>query len=152
MTIGSGPNNTPSLNGKVGSAGKNIVQSENNNKTKLGCTVRTWLIRIKFMKGSNCEASIGKIRSRLPRVLRRIVAHPIHQIKEFAAPKSGIEDIIIFALRQPVHLDGQRDLHNASTTRPGNVFATCGSRRLTWNTGWMCIDGGNSRRKEEEPC
>jgi len=69
------------------------------------------------MKGSNGEASIGKIRSRLPRVLRRIVAHPIHQIVEFAAPKSGIEDRINLELRQPVHLDGQRDLHDATRER-----------------------------------
>ena len=33
-----------------------------------------------------------------------------------------------------------------ATTRSGNVLATCGSRRLTWNTGWRCMEAGRARR------
>ena len=34
---------------------------------------------------------------------------------------------------------------------PGNVFATCGSSKLTCNTGWICIDGGNFNLKADPP-
>ena len=73
------------------------------------------------MKGSNGEVSIGKIRCRLPRVLRRSVAQPIHEIVEFAAPKSGIEDRINLELGQTVHLDGQRDLHDSTPECVGHM-------------------------------
>ena len=34
---------------------------------------------------------------------------------------------------------------------PGNMFATCGSSKLTWNTGWICMDGGNCNLKADLP-
>ena len=69
------------------------------------------------MEGSNREASMGKIRSRLLRFFRRIVAHPIHQIVEIAVPKSGIEDRMNLELKQTVHLDGQRRRHDTARER-----------------------------------
>ena len=41
---------------------------------------------------------------------------------EFAAPKSGMEDIINLELRYTIHLDGQRDLHDSTKERVGHMW------------------------------
>ena len=54
-------------------------------------------------------------------MLRIIVADPIHEVEELAAPKLGIEDGINLELGKPVHLDGQGHLHDTAPERVGHV-------------------------------
>ena len=79
---------------------------------------------------------------RLPRHVGVVATHPIHFVLKFAVKIARIHDGIHLKLRMIIHLGRER----GGTTRSGNVFATCGSRRLTWNTGWMCMEAGRARR------
>ena len=94
---------------------------------------RTRLIQTADMKIPDCERGVSPVDSWLPGVLRIIVADPIHEVEEPAVPKLGVEDLVNLELGKPVHLSRE----GGGTTRPGNVFATCSSSRLTWNTGWI---------------
>ena len=60
---------------------------------------------------------IYNIFGRFPGPVRGVVANPVHEILQFAAPKSRIEDRMDFKLRKAVHLDGKGDLHDAARER-----------------------------------
>ena len=92
------------------------------------------------MKIPDCERGVSQVDSWLPGALRIIVADPIHEVVEPAAPKLGVEDHVNLELGQPVHLTGQGRGHDTARER----VATCSSRRLTWNTGWMFMDRGSN--------
>ena len=62
-------------------------------------------------------SAITDVVGRFPRSFRLVVAHPIHQILKFTKPESGIEVRINLELREPVHLDGQGDLHDSARER-----------------------------------
>ena len=74
-----------------------------------------------FMKCRNCICRVGKIFCELPSALRLVVANPIHQVIEFAAPKSGIEDRINLKLKKAIHLDRQGDLHDGAREWAGHM-------------------------------
>ena len=82
------------------------------------------------MKIINCQLGMSKVVGRFPRSVVYVVADPIHEVVQFAVPKFGVEDRLNLELWNAVHMDGR----GGATTRPGNVFGTWGSRRLTWNT------------------
>ena len=73
------------------------------------------------MKISYCRRGIGKICNRLPRSFRYIVPDPIDEILDFAAADLGVENLMIFELRQTVHLDGKGDSLNAAKKRVGHM-------------------------------
>ena len=54
-------------------------------------------------------------------VLGRIVDHPIDEVLKLSAIESRIEDRMDLKLRKPVHLDGQRGLHDAAWKRVGHM-------------------------------
>ena len=100
---------------------------------------RTRFIRTAGMKIPDCERGVSQVDSGLPGVLRIIVSYPIHQIVQLAVPKLGVEDLVNLELGSPSTSVGK----GGGTTRPGNVFATCSSSRLTWNTGWIFMERGS---------
>ena len=58
-----------------------------------------WLRRKTNMIISNRILCVGDIFHRFPGALRYVVPDPVHQILEFAAPESGIEDRMNLELR-----------------------------------------------------
>ena len=96
-----------------------------------------WTAGMKFL---DCERGVSQVDSGLPGVLRIIVAYPIHEIVQLAAPKLGVEDLVNLELGSPSTSVGK----GGGTTRPENVFTTCSSSRLTWNIGWIFMDRGSS--------
>ena len=67
-----------------------------------------------------CGADILKV-GRFLGAVRYIVSNPVHKVLEFAATLSGIEDRIILELGHPVHLDGERGLHDSVGERFGHM-------------------------------
>ena len=65
-------------------------------------------------------------------MLRFVVSHPIDKVEDLAPEDLGAENFADLELRKAVHLDGRGDLLESIGKR---LFATWGSRRLTWNTG-----------------
>ena len=99
------------------------------------------------MKIRYCRLCIFQILHRLPRSLRNVVPDPIDKVPDLPPEDLGVHNFADLELREAIHVEEG----GIFSTRPGNVFATCGSRRLTWKTGWMCMEGGRSSRKEEVP-
>ena len=56
-----------------------------------------------------------KIFCRFPGSFRYVVAHPIDEVEQLVAPQFRIEYFANLELLQPVHLDGQGNLHDASS-------------------------------------
>ena len=87
-----------------------------------------------------CDRSrrIGDILNRLPSSLRRIVAHPIHQILEFSAAETKVEDRIDLKLRQTVHLDGRRGHHDTTRECVGHMRLQQADmeHRMDMHCGW----------------
>ena len=46
-----------------------------------------------------------------------IVADPIHEVEEFAAPKLGVEDLVNLELGKAIHLSGQGRGHDTARER-----------------------------------
>ena len=84
---------------------------------KCGSRAGTWLIRKFLMEFTNGNVGIGEILHRLPRRLRGIVTHPIHQIMKFAVKIYGIEDVFDLKLRKTIHLGWKRGGHDAIRER-----------------------------------
>ena len=53
---------------------------------------------------------------------RCIVAHPIHEVLKFAAPKSRIHDSLHLKLRYTIHLDRRWDVHDTSRESLGQMW------------------------------
>ena len=64
---------------------------------------------------------LGWVGWRFRGAFRRIVAHPIDQVLVLLPTESGIEDRISLKFKEPVHLDGQRGLHDAARERVRHV-------------------------------
>ena len=60
---------------------------------------------------------MAKIYCGLPGSLGHVVAHPIDEVEQLAAPEFRIQYFANLELLQPVHLDGQGNLHDASAER-----------------------------------
>ena len=69
------------------------------------------------MKFTNGNIGVGEILHRLPRRLRVIITHPIHQILKFAVKISGIQDLFHLKLRKTIHLGRKRGGHDAIRER-----------------------------------
>ena len=83
----------------------------------------------------------------MPRSVGNVVSHPINKIMNLAPSDPGVKNFADLELGQAVHVEGG----GIFSMRSGNVLATCGSRRLTWKTGWICMEEGRSIRNEEVP-
>ena len=99
------------------------------------------------MKIRYCRLCICQILHRLPRALRNVVPDPIDKVPNLPPEDLGVQNFADLELREAIHVERG----GIFSTRPENVLATCGSRRLTWKTRWICIEGGRSSRKEEVP-
>ena len=73
------------------------------------------------MKVPDCERGVSQVDNWLPGVLRIIVADPIHEVVELAAPKLGVEDHVNLELGKPVHLSGQGRGHDTARERVRHV-------------------------------
>ena len=73
------------------------------------------------MKLPDCKRGVSQVDSWLPGLLRNIVADPIHEIVQLAAPKIGVEDLVNLELGKPVHLSGQGWGHDAARERVRHV-------------------------------
>ena len=69
------------------------------------------------MKLPDCERGVSQVDS----WLRVIVADPIHEVVQLAAPKLGVEDLVNLELGKPVHLTGQGRGHDTARERVGHV-------------------------------
>ena len=81
-----------------------------------------WLRKKTNVKLRNRIPGVGDVFRRFPGAFGFVVAHPVHQIVEFAAPESGIEDRINLELRFTIHLDGQRDIHDSTWECVGHMW------------------------------
>ena len=70
------------------------------------------------MKLLDCERGVSQVDSWLPGVLRVIVADPIHEVVQLAAP---VEDLVNLELGKPVHLSGQGRGHDTARERVRHV-------------------------------
>lgn len=80
------------------------------------------------MVSSSSQICMGYIIGRFLGLVIGVVTDPNDEAKKFAP--QNLEPRISLVnpkLRKPVHLNRQR----RSTTRPGSVFATCSSNKLT---------------------
>ena len=73
------------------------------------------------MKSRYCKVGIGKIRYRLPRLLRFVVSHPIDKIPDLAAEDLGAENFSDLKLRKTVDVDGRGNLFDAAWERVGHM-------------------------------
>ena len=100
-----------------------------------------------FVKILDCVGCICQNSSWLPRTVKNVVADPADMVFQLAAPKSGVGDRIDLKILHTVHLD----CGGGATIRLGKGFATWGSRRLTWKTGWILMAEGKARRNANDP-
>ena len=73
------------------------------------------------MKLPDCERGVSQVDNWLPGVLRIIVADPIHEVVQLAAPNLGVEDHVNLELGKPVHLSGQGRGHDTARERVRHV-------------------------------
>ena len=82
---------------------------------------RTWTKRKSNMITGYRILGVDNILHKFPGALRCVVSDPVHQILEFQTMESGIEDRFNLELGHPVHMDGERDLHDSAGERVRHV-------------------------------
>ena len=106
------------------------------------------------IKIRNRIRGVGDVFCRFPGAFIFVVAHPVQQIVEFAAPKSGIEDRTNLELRYTIHLDGYRDLHESTWECVGHMWLKKAYMehgvdvRGHWKSEFVC--GGSHRGNDSE--
>ena len=98
-----------------------------------------WLRSKTTMKIRNRVCGVGDVFRSFPGAFKFVVAHPVHQIVEFAALESGIEERINLELRYTIHLDGKRDLHDSTWERVGHMRSNgaCRATLLRWQASQL---------------
>ena len=94
----------------------------------------TWIF---LMKIGDRISGIFQCICRARSAIRCIVAHPIHQILQFAAPKFGIQDRLYLELRDTIHLYGWSGRHDSSRESVGDMWF-----EETHTKIWVDFNGG----------
>ena len=90
---------------------------------------------------------MSKICCRLPGSFRHVVAHPIDEVEQLAAPEFRIEYLANLELLKSVHLDGQGDVHNTAPERVPHMWLKQADKehRMDFHGRWQVeAEGGSS--------
>ena len=74
------------------------------------------------MKGIYRLFGIVRCICSLPRTVRFVGAHPIHEVVKVAAPNPRIQDSLHLELRYNIHLDRRWDVHDTSRESVGDMW------------------------------
>ena len=74
------------------------------------------------MKGIHRLGGIVQCICALPRTVRFVVAHPIHEVLKVAAPDPQIHDSLHLELRDSIHFDRRWDVHDTSRESVGDMW------------------------------
>ena len=82
----------------------------------------TRFVWIFFVKCSHRLGGIAQGICPLPRTVKFVVAHPIDEVLEGAAPDPRIQDSLHLEFGNAIHFDRRRDVHDTSRESVGDMW------------------------------